>query len=75
MISSCVRTADNAASFFDKRIHYSAFLRGNYFVDFNCTDKVFLSAQCRQIDVGCGKNAEGAVQTLSRVFHNLSQKL
>lgn len=37
---------------------------------------VFLSAQCHRIDVdsGCGKNAEGAAQTLSLVFHNLSQK-
>lgn len=37
----------------------------------------FFCAQCHRIDVvsGCGKNAEGAAQTLSRVFHNLSQKL
>lgn len=36
----------------------------------------FFSVHCHQIDVvsGCGKNAEGAVQTLSLVFHNLSQK-
>lgn len=36
----------------------------------------FPPVQCHQIDVvsGCGKNAEGAVQTLSLVFHNLSQK-
>lgn len=39
--------------------------------------RLFFSVQCRRIDVvsGCGKNAEGAVQTLSLVFHNLSQKL
>lgn len=37
----------------------------------------FSSEHCHLIDVvsGCGKNAEGAVQTLSLVFHNLSQKL
>lgn len=41
-----------------------------------CFFLVFLSAQCHRIDVdsGCGKNAEGAAQTLSLVFHNLSQK-
>lgn len=37
----------------------------------------FWAAQCHRIDVvsGCGKNAEGAVQTLSLEFHNVSQKL
>lgn len=39
--------------------------------------RLFFCAQCHRIDVvsGCGKNAEGAAQTLSWVFHNLSQKL
>lgn len=34
-------------------------------------------AHCHRIDVvsGCGKNAEGAVQTLSLVFHNLTKTL
>lgn len=62
---------------YDKGIHYSASFWGSYFVDFNSTDKTFFfSAQCHRIDVvsGCGKNAEGAAQTLSLVFHNLSQK-
>lgn len=65
----------------DKGIQCRAFFCGSYFVDFNWTDKglfffAFSPVQCHQIDVvsGCGKNAEGAVQTLSLVFHNLSQK-
>lgn len=54
------------------------FFWGELTVDLNWTDKHFFSssAQCHRIDVvsGCGKNAEGAVQTLSLVFHNRTQK-
>lgn len=58
-------------------LHTAVFLR-ELTVDFNSGDKQFLScAQCHRIDVvsGCGKNAEGAVQTLSLVFHNLSKNI
>lgn len=86
MIGLCVRMGDIAACFIntmDVSVHdmireYTTVLLSEGVTLLILTEPIsfFFSAHCHRIDVvsGCGKNAEGAVQTLSLVFHNLSQK-
>lgn len=86
MIGLCIRAGDSAACFIHTMdVSVQAMIREHTTVLLSegvtlliLTEPIrFFSAQCHRIDVvsGCGKNAEGAVQTLSLVFHNLSQKL
>lgn len=88
MISLRIRAGDSAASFIHTVDvsaqtlirEYSTVLLYKGVTLLILTEPIrsfFFAVHCHQIDVvsGCGKNAEGAVQTLSLVFHNRSQKL
>lgn len=86
MIGLCVRVGDSTACFIHTmdvseqsmiREHTTVLLSEGVILLILTEPISFFSAHCHLIDVvsGCGKNAEGAVQTLSLVFHNLSQKL